>query len=355
MPMKIRELRLAAQIAFTYIGTVVGAGFASGQEILQFFTRFGHKGYFGIAVSTFLFAWVGLRMLMLGYQLRATSYRQLTAFLFGQKLAGLIDTLMMVMLFGVTVAMLAGVGALFEENSQIPFHIGVLLTMALTFFTILRGMKGILAANSFIVPTMLLVISFLFVHAIIHGGSPREFTGSETSTTLQWLASAVSYASFNMGLAVSVLVPLGEEVPHPKVLKWGAVLGALGLGMMLVGAQYAMSTRLPEILSFEIPMAYVTSLYGRTFQLLFLFVLWAEIYSTLIANVFGLGTQLASPRRPVHGALVTILILTSAFFVAQVGFSNIVNYLYPIFGYVSFLLLLLLLWPRKYPQRPTGD
>jgi uncharacterized membrane protein YkvI len=352
--MKSRELRLAAQIAFTYIGTVVGAGFASGQEILQFFTRFGNKGYWGIAVSTFLFAWVGVRVMLLGYRLRATSYRQLTAFLFGQKLAALIDTFMMVMLFGVTVAMLAGVGALFEENSPIPFHIGVLLTMTLTFFTILRGMKGILAVNSLIVPTMLCVISLIFFHSFVQGGSPHTVPGWESAGGWQWLASAVSYAAFNIGLAVSVLVPLGEEIPHPRVLKWGAILGAAGLGLMLVGAQFAMSTRIPQILAYEIPMAYITSSYGPMFQVLFLFVLWAEIFSTLIANVYGLGTQLATPRRPVHGALVTILILTAAFFVAQFGFSNIVNYLYPIFGYVSFLLLLLLLWPRTFPRRPNG-
>jgi len=33
------------KVAATYIGTVVGAGFASGQEMLQFFAVFGLKGF----------------------------------------------------------------------------------------------------------------------------------------------------------------------------------------------------------------------------------------------------------------------------------------------------------------------
>ncbi|MGB8957216.1 MAG: hypothetical protein WCC10_17725, partial [Tumebacillaceae bacterium] len=107
------ELRLALQIAFTYIGTVVGAGFASGQEILQFFTMLGPYAYPGILLATALFAWVGIQILMLGRKLNARSYRELTAYLFGPKLAGVVDIVMMVMLFFVTVAMLAGVGALF--------------------------------------------------------------------------------------------------------------------------------------------------------------------------------------------------------------------------------------------------
>lgn len=43
------------KIAATYIGTIVGAGFASGQEVLQYFVSYGIVGVIGIIISTFLF------------------------------------------------------------------------------------------------------------------------------------------------------------------------------------------------------------------------------------------------------------------------------------------------------------
>ncbi len=43
------------KIAATYIGTIVGAGFASGQEVLQFFGVFGIKGLWGLLLATALF------------------------------------------------------------------------------------------------------------------------------------------------------------------------------------------------------------------------------------------------------------------------------------------------------------
>ena len=345
------ELRLALQIAFTYIGTVVGAGFASGQEILQFFTMLGPYAYPGIFLATALFAWVGIQILMLGRKLNARSYSELTAYLFGPKLAGVIDMVMMVMLFFVTVAMLAGVGALFEEQLKLSFQLGVLLTMALTFFTILRGMSGIMAANSIIVPIMLAVVVTIFIKSFL--ASPH-FPALSTPAHVHpwsWIVSGLSYAAMNLGLAVSVLVPLGGEIRNPKVLRIGGLIGALGLGLMLIGAQYAMSTRLPMILEYEVPMGFLSSTYSPLVQGLFVAALWGEIYSTLIANVFGLSSQLSNPKRVLLGPLVTILILTAAFFVAQVGFSNIVHYLYPVFGYLSFLLLLMLLWPRSLTMK----
>jgi uncharacterized membrane protein YkvI len=341
------ELLLALQIAFTYIGTVVGAGFASGQEILTFFTMLGPYAYPGILLATFMFGWVGIKMLLLGRKLRAKSYREMTAYLFGSTVAGIVDTFMMVMLFFVTVAMLAGVGALFEEQLKLSFQLGVLFTMALTYLTILKGMRGIMVANSIIVPIMLIVILTIFA---------KSFFGADSASSAanyyphvepwRWIFSGLSYAALNLGLAVSVLVPLGGEIPNRRVLRTGGILGAAGLGIMLLGAQYAMSTKMPMILEYEVPMGFLSSTFSPLMQGLFIVALWGEIYSTLIANVYGLGSQLASPRRPAQGSLVTVLILTAAFFVAQVGFSNIVHYLYPFFGNLSFLLLLMLLWPR---------
>ncbi|WKB35304.1 hypothetical protein QS257_17090 [Terrilactibacillus sp. S3-3] len=51
----MRKLGLVFQIAATYIGTIVGAGFASGKEVIQFFTQFGEFGTLGVAASGALF------------------------------------------------------------------------------------------------------------------------------------------------------------------------------------------------------------------------------------------------------------------------------------------------------------
>ena len=45
-------------IGSALIGIIVGAGFASGQEILQYFTSFGKLGIFAAIVSTMLFSYI---------------------------------------------------------------------------------------------------------------------------------------------------------------------------------------------------------------------------------------------------------------------------------------------------------
>jgi uncharacterized membrane protein YkvI len=62
------------KIAAAYIGTIVGAGFATGQEILRFFACYGKPGILGLAVSALLFAFFGYVIMFLGHKVKAESH-----------------------------------------------------------------------------------------------------------------------------------------------------------------------------------------------------------------------------------------------------------------------------------------
>lgn len=49
-------MKKSLQIGGAFVGLIVGAGFASGQEIMQYFTSFGIMGIVGGIVATIAFA-----------------------------------------------------------------------------------------------------------------------------------------------------------------------------------------------------------------------------------------------------------------------------------------------------------
>ena len=49
----------AIKIGFAYVGIVVGAGFSTGQEVMQFFTPFGLWSYIGVLISGFILGFIG--------------------------------------------------------------------------------------------------------------------------------------------------------------------------------------------------------------------------------------------------------------------------------------------------------
>ncbi len=56
-------MKKSFQIGSAFIGIIVGAGFASGQEILQFFSSFGYVGIAGSILAAVLFAFLVMHSL----------------------------------------------------------------------------------------------------------------------------------------------------------------------------------------------------------------------------------------------------------------------------------------------------
>lgn len=138
------------KIAATYIGTVVGAGFASGQSIMQFFTVYGAFGGIGICMTTLLFIWLGTKMMVLSRRIQAFSYQEFNTFLFGNVFGKVANALTFLILFGVTAVMLSGTGSIFEEQLGLPYQIGIVISIALSYLVMSRELNGILAVNSLV-------------------------------------------------------------------------------------------------------------------------------------------------------------------------------------------------------------
>ena len=66
-----------ARIAANFAGTIIGAGFASGQELTQFFVAYGSMGLTGLLITCLLFTWLTIQVLEISYQIHATSYHEL--------------------------------------------------------------------------------------------------------------------------------------------------------------------------------------------------------------------------------------------------------------------------------------
>lgn len=333
---------ISLQVACVYIGTVVGAGFASGREIYEFFVRFGPIAYLSICCVTVLFAWLGYRLMYLGAVLKAVSFRDVNARLFGPRLRKFIDGVMLFMLFGITVAMLAGTGELFKEQLNLPFTIGVVVGIVSTWVTMVYGMNGIMKVNSIIVPTL---ITFVFYTAIHTFSQTTQFSLSFVNhhAALHLLGlpvwmSGLLYAAMNIGLSVGVLVPLGGQVANLKALRNGAIIGAIGLGLMLCAVSYSLLHYLPAITQYAIPMAWIASNFKPWLTALFIAVLFGEIYSTLIGNVYALVATVAIDKKGM--LIVSGALLLAAGALSHFGFRLIITYGYTTFGWISLFFIL---------------
>lgn len=334
------------QIAFTYIGTVVGAGFATGQEILQFFTQYGKWATFTIIISTFLFIWLGTKMMIISQKIHAKSYEDLNKHLFGPKSGGYISIAMLFILIGVNSIMLAGAGSVFVQHLNLHYQTGLIITVVASYFLLNRGMNSILHMNSIVVPMMLTLSLLIISNTLQMPNADRFLTlATDRNLTMAWL-SPILYTAFNLVMAQAVLVPLGSHTESITAIKWGGILGGLGVGFMLMAAHFAMSAHMPGIMQYEIPMGSIAFQLGVVVQMIYVLLIFLEIFTTFVADVYGVTLQLQqhfhySPK------LISIFVMMLCFLFSQFGFSTLLSILYPVFGFLSLLWVVKLMAVKK--------
>ncbi|AKL97359.1 hypothetical protein CACET_c39330 [Clostridium aceticum] len=345
-------------LANTYIGTIIGAGFASGQEILQFFGIYGKYGILGVICATFLLGFITFKVLKNVYHKKIHNFEEFIAYYYHKKISSYINVLMAFFLLAMYVVMLAGSGAVAEEHFQIPAIYGILAMTFLNFIIFTFGIKGVTKANSVIVPFMIVVI--FFVTFLIIKDNRLLFSGLHTKTFLdlrevaamnmkinmkeaflvnqRWLWSAVVYASYNNITLIVIMTSLLPFIYDEKAAKQGILLGSIGLGFMALLILASLLTLYTDIIGLEVPMVAVARSLGKIPKQVYSITLILAMFTTSIAN--GYGSILSfSFITGIKKEWIIILVCTITIPLATLGFKNLVMFFYPLFGYIGFFFI----------------
>jgi len=343
---------LFLKIATVYIGSVIGAGFASGQEIMQFFVLKGKGGLYGSVLVTLLFAYLGGLVVYLSAKYSTRNYKELIFHLLGPKFVVLFDLLSLVALFGGLSVMMSGSAAIFQEHLGLSPPLGALSVAAGSVFVILGGLSRFLQINLFLAPLKLAAVVAVAVAGILFYSDGPAFPPSlpdGKGVAGHWAMAGVLYVSYNMIGPFAVLSSLGAHVPAKTGVAAG-VAGGLLIGLAVFLVALAGMIFYPEVADHEVPMLILAGFHGVFVKWFLGLMIWVAMLTTAIGNVHGLASRLSpagGKQYVVRGTLVCLLALLPA----AVSFSVLVRFLYPLFGYVGLLLLVSLLFGPLVKRR----
>lgn len=339
----------AFQIASVYVGTVIGAGFATGKEIVEFFTQYSWSGFLSIFLSGALFILLGTKIMEFAIEIQANSFEELNEHLFGSFFSKIMNAFMTVMLIGVCSVMLSGAEALFTEQLSFPRELGTVFTVILTLVIMAIGIKGLFAVNSFVVPLLIIFNGILLYLTVNKGSFLIHFLDMPGENSyLKAFGSAFSYAAFNLSLAQAVLVPIATEINDRQMIRLGGLIGGSLLSIILLASQLTLIT-LPNLLDYEIPMAVIVQQAMAGIYILYLLIIYGEIFTSLIGNLYGIEKQLRNYLN-IKKAWIYFGVLVIVYFIAKVDYGKLLGFLYPSFGYIS-LVFLILLWFKPLSRK----
>ncbi|EMR05400.1 putative membrane protein [Bhargavaea cecembensis DSE10] len=335
------------KIAGAFVGVIVGAGFASGQEVLQYFTSFGLKGTFAAILATALFAYLGMVLANIGSRLKAQSHKSAIYEISGRYLGVIVDAIIIFTLFGVGVVMIAGAGSTVNQQFGLPVFVGSLLMTVLVTLAMMLKVDKVIGVIASITPFLLIFIGIISVYSLstmdASFAALDPVTDSLEKSFPNWFISAVNYVSFNIAVGAGMALLTGGAEKNPRLAGIGGLLGGLAIGIMIIFSHLAIFAQIETVASYDLPLLKMVEDISPILAVLMAIVLFGMIFNTALGMFYGFVARFFEMDTK-KARIATVITLAIGFVLSFVGFTTLVSKFYSLIGYLGLFLILALVY-----------
>lgn len=339
-------LKNISKVVMVIIGTLIGAGFASGREIYLFFMRYGSIGQVGLIISGIFTGIIIYLVLKKVNEKQINNYSELLQDINpkNKKINKYIHIIVNSFLLISFYIMIAGFSAYMQQAYKIPTYFSSTIFVIICYTVFQKSLQGMMKINSYLVPLLLLLILYLGAKNIpylIESKGIIEIPIKQNG----FLISSLLYASYNSIILIPVLVTMKDYIKNKKEIKLISILSAISI-VILSFAIYGLLLKGQFLLQYlELPLLEITSEFGSMFQYIYGFVIIVSIFTSAISTGYSFLENVSKDKKRYKRNLLLMSIV--GIFVSNIGFSNLVEILYPLFGILGFIQIIFICKIRK--------
>lgn len=352
--MKNEKVRasMVIKLAGAFCAFLIGAGFCSGQEIMQYFTNYGLVESIGvIVINCVLGAWTAAAIMNIGNEyedeLGLNAYSILCGKWFGKVLSWFIPVFMFLTL----VIMISGCGSTFHQLFGLPQWVGGVFMAVATVAIVLLGLSKVIDSIGFIGPVIIVLVTIVSVVAIIKNGLNldvyntfiSEHEGDLALAANGWFMSGVLYALWNVVMCLPFMSAMGSKAINKKEVIYGAIGGNVLFSIAVLFLILAEVSQFPQIWDMSIPALAIAKDIAPWVETIFAIVLVFAIFTTAVPLMWSTVARLAEEHSRKF-VVFTLAIAILGVFGALLPFETLINYIYPLIGWVGLIEFICIIW-----------
>lgn len=342
------SIRSIIKLSGAFVACAIGSGFATGQEILQFFTAYGPISLVGAAVSAVVFAWCAACFMKHGNEYNLSSPSDVLRFYLGERLWKIGAVLIQVFLYSVYVIMVAGAGSTLAEFFGAPEFLGRALIALFTLITVVFGLsKAVEILGGMGTVIIVFALGIGIIAFLSNPTSAEEAAAVIPTLDLQkarggWLWSSILYPGYNAIIVIFLSCYAGATAESKKEAAFGGVLGGVLLGAAIAAMNLGLLANIREVGEASVPTLILAQNIHPAVAAIFSIVIFLGIYTTAVPMLWGVVRQFAEDGTK-KSAVMALILTIIGLFLGMTDFRKLVNTIYPFSGYVGVALLILVM------------
>lgn len=338
--------RETIMVAFAFVGVVVGAGFATGQEIFQFFTSHGSYSIAGIIVTGLIITLAGVFVLNTGFTIQSHNHSESIQYYLYPMIARIFDIILTLFLFSLAMIMTAGGASTIHESFGLPYWLSSLLLVLFILMTLFLKFELLITVLGMVTPFLVIVVSIIAIYYFITGDvnfSAANRFNEQHGLSLGWWFDGLNYASLQIAAAFSFLSVMGGRMQHRQSALWGGILGGIIITLLLLMINLGLVTEFEHIQSVALPTLllanHISPLLGTMMSIIMILV----IYNTIVGLMYAFASRFTEPFSKGYFVLIIAMAIVT-FICTFIGFISLIGKVFPIMGLFGFILLIPILY-----------
>lgn len=339
-------------VAFAYVGVIVGAGLASGQDLLQYFLSFGAKGLIGIVALGVLNVIFGVVALQLGSYFRSDNHDEVFERITHPVLRRVIDVVLIFSAFTMGFVMLAGAGANLQQQFGVPTWAGSLLCALLVILTAFLDFDRIMNVIGVFTPIIMIAIAVLAIYSLVtpHAGIAELNAAARNVTPALpnlWLATINYFALCVVG-GIAMAFVLGGSILRIGEARRAGRIGGVLIALVLGADALALYLNVDRIWDVNVPALAIARSIHPIFAFGYTLVIFALIYNTAFSLFYSTARRFSGGSTS-RMRLVLIGVVAAGYAASFMGFKKLIGMMYPVIGWLGVVLLIILAvgWLRE--------
>ncbi len=346
-----------------FLAYSIGAAFATGQEMLQYFGAFGPMGLVGCVITLILFL-----ILLLGINRDSARTGLMTEDdmfkLYAGKYLGQVFIWFTRIFLGLLViVMISGAGATFEQTYGIPSLGGRIILGVVCFITVIFGLRGIIDVIGRIGPLIIILVFIVCIYNIFNGQNSWaegvEFlkTHDLGRANSSWAMASVLYCNACLLLQFPFMVALNRNYPgEGKSVLRGLAIGITSFMVTAGFTVVAIIKNATVLEGVQVPFLTMATHIGAGFGIFYSITIFLGIYTTTAPLIWSTIKVIAPEKTPVYYISAAVLVLVSIFLGNVIPFSVMLGTAMNIAGYLAIVMdvCMVVYWIRlKSGKAPT--
>lgn len=330
-------------VAFAFVGVVVGAGFATGQEIFQFFTSNGNFSVYGVFITGFIITIGGVFVLQTGYRLRSHNHTEPIKHYLPRPIATVFDIILTLFLFALAMIMTAGGASTIQESTEMPYVFSSLILVLVILLTLFLKFDRLITVLGMVTPFLVIIVTIIAVYYFSTGqlnfNAAHHYANSEGRSDQWWWFDAINYGSLQIAAAFSFLSVMGGRLKFEKSTVWGGILGGITITFLLLMLNLGMITEFTQITGVALPSLLLAKQISPIIGIFMSVVMVLVIYNTVVGLMYAFASRFTTPYTKAYYRLIIVMTIVT-FVTTFIGFIELIGKVFPVMGVFGFILLI---------------